>query len=117
MAILGELEERIMENLWQQENSVSVRQVHESLLNQKSLAYTTVMTVLDRLAKKGVVSRERDGRAWLYRASLSRSDLVVKAMVESFAQAGEAGDEVLERFVASLDEQQRAAVRAMAQRS
>ncbi|MGO4958239.1 BlaI/MecI/CopY family transcriptional regulator [Luteococcus sp. Sow4_B9] len=112
MAILGELELRIMENLWEQGNPVSVRSVHEGLLNERTLAYTTVMTVLDRLAKKGVVSRERDGRAWLYQAAQTRSDLVVGQIVDAYAEAGDSRSEVLERLVAMMDDGQRAAVRA-----
>ena len=45
----------------------TVKQVHQNLASHKSLAYTTVLTVLDRLYKKGVVRRKKNGRAHLYR--------------------------------------------------
>lgn len=112
MAILGELELQIMEILWRQEEVLSVREVHEALLQDRPLAYTTVMTVLDRLAKKGIVSRVRDGRAWRYRSADSRADLVLGQMVEALMQSAASGDEVLRRFVKVLDEHQRGVVGA-----
>lgn len=102
MAILGELETRIMEMLWQQGNPASVREVHENLLSEKNLAYTTVMTVLDRLAKKGVVRRERAGRAWLYTAGRSRAELVVAAMQDALGHAGPDQVDSLVRFAQTL---------------
>jgi predicted transcriptional regulator len=67
---LGPLEERVLEILWREGRDLSVREVHEALGN--ALAYTTVMTTLDRLFKKGVLDRERDGRAYRYAARTSR---------------------------------------------
>jgi len=67
---LGDLERAIMEVLWQTDSALTVRQVSNGL--PQSLAHTTVMTVLDRLAKKGFARRERDGRAWRYRPAATR---------------------------------------------
>lgn len=111
MAILGELEQRIMDTLWQQRTPVSVRFVHESLLSERELAYTTVMTVLDRLAKKGLVDRERDGRAWLYTAGTSHARLVSDSLAEVLQQAGSHRSEVLRQFTDALTEQDRATLR------
>ena len=55
---LGELERAIMDVLWEAANPLSVREV-SGLLTDRDLAHTTVMTVLDRLAKKGFARRER----------------------------------------------------------
>lgn len=64
-----------MEILWAHpEQGHTVRDVHERL--SRDLAYTTVMTVLDRLSKKAVVHRELEGRAWLYRPARTRVELV-----------------------------------------
>ena len=60
-----------------------------SLTRDRDLAYTTVMTVLDRLAKKGLVHRERDGRAYLYPPAQTREELVADVM--HTALEGEAG--------------------------
>ena len=66
-----------MEILWSHpEQGMTVRDVHERLAGTRDLAYTTVMTVLDRLSKKEIVHRELEGRAWLYRPARTRVDLV-----------------------------------------
>ena len=58
---LGDLERAIMDILWGTGESLTVREV-SAQLTERDLAHTTVMTVLDRLAKKGFARRERDGR-------------------------------------------------------
>jgi predicted transcriptional regulator len=52
----------------------TVKQVRESLAEKRPRAYTTIMTILDRLAQKGIVTRRKMGRAYLYRANLQSSD-------------------------------------------
>ena len=69
MASRGELEQRIMELLWAADEPRSVADVHQELGKERELAYTTVMTVLDRLAKKHLASRELVNRAWQYQAA------------------------------------------------
>ena len=81
MAVLGELEQAVMDILWQRRDSLSVRDVHDLLSATRDLAYTTVMTVLDRLAKKGIVRRELNGRAWQYVPAVTRADLVADEIV------------------------------------
>lgn len=78
--ILGELEQAVMDVLWCRSTPTSVRDVHAELRRGRTIAYTTVMTVLDRLAKKRVVIRQLDGRAWLYRPARSRVDLYAGAI-------------------------------------
>lgn len=75
-----------MEQLWAlpEDGWLSVREVHERLVD-RDLAYTTVMTVLDRLAKKDLVGRERAGRAWRYRAAASRDQLTAEVLQSSLA--------------------------------
>jgi predicted transcriptional regulator len=80
MNTLGELERSVMEQLWTSPDAQSVRDVHLALTRGRELAYTTVMTVLDRLAKKGLVRRERDGRAYLYLPEQTREQLVAEVM-------------------------------------
>lgn len=76
-----------MEQLWDtathRSEGASVRDVLEALPAERGLAYTTVLTVLDRLSKKGLVTRERDGRAWRYTAAGTRESLTAEAMLES----------------------------------
>ena len=64
----------------------------------RELAITTVLTVLDRLRRKGLVRRERSGRAHLYEAALSREDYVAGLMLEALGQAPDRGA-ALTRFL------------------
>jgi predicted transcriptional regulator len=64
---LGELEAAVMDVLWRAERPTKVRDVLERLDTGKPLAYTTVLTVLDNLHRKGWVQRELHGRAYHYR--------------------------------------------------
>ncbi len=68
-ALLGDLERAIMAVVWQHDE-VSVRQVHEAL-EDRDLAYTTVMTIMSRLAEKGILERRKEGRAFIYRPAHS----------------------------------------------
>lgn len=76
---LGELETAVMAVLWRSSDALTVREVLDSLTDRDP-AYTTVMTVLDRLAKKGLADRERDGRAWRYRPTSTREELTAQAL-------------------------------------
>jgi predicted transcriptional regulator len=70
--VLGDLETRVMNILWA-DNPLAVRDVKARLKGTK-LAYTTVMTTLDRLYRKGVLLREKSGRAFLYRPRFTRAE-------------------------------------------
>lgn len=76
--VLGRLEALVMDCLWQSDEALSVRDV--GLRLNGPWAYTTLMTTLDRLFKKNLASREPRGRAFVYRARLSRTDLGVQAL-------------------------------------
>jgi predicted transcriptional regulator len=60
---LGKLEREVMQIIWRR-GRASVRDVHDELAGR--IAYTTLMTTLDRLYKKGLLAREKDGRAFRY---------------------------------------------------
>ena len=68
---LGPLEQRVLELLWQRAGPHSVREVQAALAGSR--AYTTVMTTLDRLYKKGMLERAREGRAYRYAARSTRA--------------------------------------------
>ncbi len=70
---LPELEMEVMKILWEAE-AATVGDVQEHLKPSRPLAYTTVMTVLDRLSRKRVVTRRKQGRGYLYRPTWSRED-------------------------------------------
>ncbi|MCL6472697.1 MAG: BlaI/MecI/CopY family transcriptional regulator [Firmicutes bacterium] len=71
--VLGDLEADIMELMWQKGVS-SVREIYELLARNREIAYTTVMTVMSRLADKGILNKERDGKHYLYRPATSKEE-------------------------------------------
>ncbi len=88
--VLGPLEAEVMRGVWQAEGPVSVRQVVERLNGARSqpLAYTTVMTVMSRLAEKGVLSRRREGRSYLYEATVEdAAGIAVRNVMRDFGDA------------------------------
>lgn len=70
--VLGKLEASVMEVVWQR-GRVSVREVYEALSQERRLAYTTVMTIMTRLAEKKFLCKEKQGHAFYYTPVLSRS--------------------------------------------
>lgn len=80
---LGPLEQRLLETLWQRGNA-TVRELLEG--GRLELAYTTVMTTVDRLFKKNLLSREAEGRAFRYTPIVTREELHREAMGEAFRQ-------------------------------
>ncbi|WP_273699942.1 BlaI/MecI/CopY family transcriptional regulator [Actinomadura graeca] len=102
---LGELERTVMEILWAREDAgieaATARDVSRALAGDRDLAHTTVMTVLDRLAKKGFLERERDGRAWRYQPVASREGYVTELMLGALNETGDR-DAALAHFVRSV---------------
>jgi predicted transcriptional regulator len=85
MRQLGELEAVIMDRLWQWGRSALVREVLDDLRKDRPLAYTTVMTVMENLHRKGWLRRHRDGRAWRYEPAGSRSAYTAALMSNALA--------------------------------
>lgn len=115
---LHELERQIMEQLWARD-SATVREVHDALNERSSAprAYTTVMTVMGRLAAKGLVSRRRRGRTDVYAPSLSREEWVrARAAVDVDVLLEDFGDVALAHFarhVENLDAERRESLRRL----
>jgi predicted transcriptional regulator len=89
---LGELERAVMDHLWDTGEAQTVRQVHQALSTRRELAYTTVMTVLQRLARKNLVVQIRDDRAHQYAPTNGRDELVAGLLVDALDQAADSGD-------------------------
>lgn len=89
MRQLGQLEAAVMQRLWSWERPASVREVLEDLRQDRTIAYTTVMTVMDNLHRKGVLSRELEGRAYRYRAVQSREAYTAALMGQVLAGSGD----------------------------
>ena len=111
MRHLGQLEAAVMERLWSGDEPMSVRQVLEGLRPDRALAYTTVMTVLDNLHRKRLVVRAKDGRAYRYRASLSREEHAAALMEEVLAGSNDRTAALL-RFVEQIPADEVARLRA-----
>ncbi len=113
---MGELEQAVLEALWDLDGAdrerpgASGREVHERLAG-RDLAYTTVMTVLDRLARKDVVVRERDGRAFRYAPRLSRAAMTAELMREALASTRADREQALVSFVGEASAEDLAALR------
>lgn len=108
---LGSLEAKIMRVAWDHgADFVSVRQMLGML--GEDLAYTTVMTVMNRLYEKGLLRRRREGRAWSYRPAMSRDAFVATTMAEALASASDRQGALL-HFVADLGRDEAAALRRL----
>ena len=102
MRPFGELEAAVMQVLWRRATPATVREVRGELAASRSLAYTTVMTVMDNLHRKGQLQREMEGRAWRYSPTRTQAEHSAALLQEVLGAAGDR-DEVLMHFVADLD--------------
>ncbi|MEV6868700.1 BlaI/MecI/CopY family transcriptional regulator [Streptosporangium subroseum] len=84
---LGDLESTIMERLWSYHRPASVRDVLEDLRREREIAYTTVMTVMDKLHKKGLLRRKAVGRAYVYETVATREAYTADLMRSSLASS------------------------------
>jgi predicted transcriptional regulator len=98
----GDLEAAVMDALWSAERPLLVRDVVDVLSASRSLAYTTVMTVLDNLHRKGWLSRARDGRAWRYAPIVTRESYTAELMNAALATSSDRAG-ALARFVEQID--------------
>lgn len=85
MRRLGDLEAVIMDRVWSWQRKVTVREVFDDLRSTRKIAYTTVMTVMDTLNRKGILRRNMDGRAYRYEAVLSREEHSAQLMQAALA--------------------------------
>lgn len=97
----GELENQVLDVVWGAPGAVTPRQVHEQLSTTRELAYTTVMTILVRLCKKGLLEREPAGRAFAYRPRISREERAAARMSDALTSVGDPSL-ALTHFVESL---------------
>ena len=100
---LGPLEATIMRRMWSSGEPQTVRAVHGSLAEDRTIAYTTVMTVMDNLHRKGFLGRERRGRAYIYSPAATREEHTASLLGEVLADGGDRAN-VLLHFVEHLDD-------------
>lgn len=101
--VLGDLEAEVMEEVWSK-GTCTVRDVYEGMRLRKRIAYTTVMTVMSRLADKGLLAKEKDGAAFTYRPAVSKDEFrqgvvakVITGLLDGF------GKEVVSQLVSEAD--------------
>jgi len=105
---LGPLEWRVLESLWNRDEAASVRDLQPAF---PDIAYTTLMTTLDRLHRKGLLDRTKSGRAFLYRQRQTRSEFdsarVAAAVRRAIASGDTALGPLLSCFVDAVGERDR----------
>ena len=111
MREFGQLESAIMEVIWSQDRPYLVREVRERLTYGRPVAYTTVMTVMTILHGKGVLRREKHGRAWRYWPVESREEHDARLMSEVLRSGGDERITML-RFVERVNEEERDSLRS-----
>jgi predicted transcriptional regulator len=93
---LGPLEQRVLDALWARRGNARVKDLQPSF---PEIAYTTLMTTLDRLHRKGLVERVLERRAFAYRARLTRAEAVLSFLVDEVGTLDADALGVLERLV------------------
>ncbi|MBC3989827.1 BlaI/MecI/CopY family transcriptional regulator [Streptomyces sp. AC563] len=106
----GELERAIMDALWEAQEPRTAKEVLATLAEEK-LAHTTVITVLDRLTRKGLARRERVGRSWRYAPAASRESYVSSLMIDALGRATDR-EAVLVHFAHSMSGSEADALRS-----
>ncbi|GAA3137213.1 putative transcriptional regulator [Kribbella aluminosa] len=97
----GELEAAIMNRLWARQEPATVREVLDDLRGDREFAYTTVMTVLDNLHRKGWLTRQLDGRAYRYRPVSTKQEYSAELMRQALDGSGDNTTTLL-RFVKEM---------------
>jgi predicted transcriptional regulator len=98
----GELEAAIMDRVWLAGRPVLVREIWAQLRPEREPAYNTVLTVVEILYRKGWLAREKDGRAYRYRATATREDYTAGLMGEAL-EASPDRVAALRSFVERID--------------
>jgi predicted transcriptional regulator len=106
----GELESQVMDRLWSRGEPATVREILGEFSGSRALAYTTVMTVMDNLHRKGWLLRELDGRAYRYQPVYSRERYVAEVMREALSSSTDHSATLL-RFSEQLTEDESEALR------
>jgi predicted transcriptional regulator len=108
----GDLEAVIMDRVWEHAEPVTVRDLHVELSAERVIAYTTVMSTMDNLHRKGWLNRVKEGKAYRYSPSASREEYSARLMREALADGGDT-EVVLSHFLAQIDGEESEALRSV----
>ncbi|WP_410873227.1 BlaI/MecI/CopY family transcriptional regulator [Nocardia sp. A7] len=112
----GDLEAVLMDRLWDRDvDTTTVRELFDELATERDIAYTTVMSTMDNLHRKGWLARERAGRAYRYWPTVTREEYSARLMHEALGVGGRS-DLVLNFFVDRISEDEFAGLRAALRR-
>ena len=111
----GDLESVIMHLVWDHDSPVTVRELLGELRQEREIAYTTVMSTMDNLHRKGWLARAKDGKAYRYTPTASREEYSARLMAEALAGGGDT-EVVLSHFVAEMGGQESEVLAAVVQR-
>jgi predicted transcriptional regulator len=111
----GDLEAVVMDRMWDRGGETMVREVLEDLQSQREIAYTTVMSTMDNLHRKGWLSRKRQGKAFLYWPSLTREEYSARLMRDALDGGGNPSL-VLSHFLEQMSDEESATLRTALQR-
>jgi predicted transcriptional regulator len=114
--LLGELEAAVMQIIWEREEA-TVRDVLEVLQSKRPIAYTTVMTIMGRLAQKGVLTLRKQGKAYYYRPTATPDEFVAqraqRAVQDVIASFGDVAMAYFLHELETADDERLAALRDM----
>ena len=110
----GELEAAVMDALWDRDGPATVRDVLE-LLAGRRLAYTTVMTVMNNLFEKEMLTRSMPGRAWVYEPALTRGEYTSQIMRDALLSTRDQSS-ALAHFVEAMTDEESATLRDLLRR-
>lgn len=111
----GELEAVVIDRLWERGGATTVREVYEELLHGRDIAYTTVMSTMDNLHRKGWLRRVRQGKAYLYTPKMTREQYSAQLMREAL-DAGGRPDLVLTHFLEQINDDESVQLRKVLRR-
>jgi predicted transcriptional regulator len=111
----GDLETVIMHMVWDHDGPATVRELFDKLRQERAIAYTTVMSTMDNLHRKGWLDRAKEGKAYRYTATASREEYSARLMREALTGGGDA-EMVLSHFVADMDGMESATLRTVVRR-
>jgi predicted transcriptional regulator len=111
----GDLESTVMDVMWQRAEPSTVREILDQLTASRSLAYTTVMTVLDNLHRKGMLARVKAGRAWVYEPIYGRGEYTARVMRDVLSSVDDRAT-TLAHFVDAMSEDESQTLRGLLRR-
>ena len=107
----GDLEATVMDRVWAREDGVTVREVFDELTGVRQIAYTTVLSTMDNLHRKGWVRRDREGKAYRYWPTMTREERSANLMRAAFSAGGDR-EAVLAFFVGQMTAEESAQLEA-----